>query len=50
LAVDPQTGNLYAGLVPSFKQAGFVFRYKPDGSFIDSVKAEIAPSKFFFKE
>jgi YVTN family beta-propeller protein len=50
LAVDPQTGNLYAGLVPSFKQAGFVFRYKSNGSLIDSVKAEIAPSKFFFKD
>lgn len=50
LAVDPQTGDLYAGLVPSYKQAGYVFRYKSNGTLIDSVKAEIAPSKFFFKK
>jgi hypothetical protein len=47
--VDPKTGTLYAGLIPSYKQAGYVFRYKTDGTLIDSVKAEIAPSKFFFK-
>lgn len=50
LAIDPQTGNLYAGLVPSYKQAGYVLRYQPNGILIDSVKAEIAPSKFFFKK
>lgn len=50
LGVDPQTGNLYAGLVPSLKQSGYVFRYKSDGVLIDSVKAEISPSKFFFKK
>jgi hypothetical protein len=50
LAVDPHTGDLYAGLVPSYKQAGYVFRYKANGTFIDSVKVEIAPSKFFFKK
>lgn len=48
--VDHQTGYLYAGLIPSFKQAGYVFRFKPDGSLVDSVKAEIAPSKFYFKQ
>lgn len=50
LDVDPQTGVIYAGLVPSFKQAGYVLRYQPNGALIDSVKAEIAPSKFFFKQ
>lgn len=50
LGVDSKTGYLYAGLVPSFKQAGYVFRYKPTGELIDSVKTEIAPSKFFFKK
>ena len=49
MAVDPQTGELYAGLIPSYKQAGYVFRFKANGTLIDSVKAEIAPSKFFFK-
>ncbi|WP_428661368.1 YncE family protein [Runella sp.] len=50
LGVDPQTGTIYAGVVPSFKQAGYVLRYQPNGTLIDSVKAEIAPSKFFFKK
>lgn len=48
-AVDPETGQIYAGLAPSFKQAGYVFRYQPNGTLVDSVKAEIAPAKFFFK-
>ncbi len=50
LDVDTQTGNIYGGLIPSYKQAGFVFRYTSSGTMIDSVKAEIAPSKFFFKQ
>jgi DNA-binding beta-propeller fold protein YncE len=49
LAIDPQTGNLYAGLIPSYSQAGYVFRFTPAGVLIDSVKAGVAPSKFFFK-
>jgi hypothetical protein len=49
LGIDPATGVLYAGLVPSFKQAGLVFRYQPNGTLIDSTKTEIAPSQFFFK-
>ncbi len=50
LSVDAQTGTIYAGLIPSYKQAGYVFRYQTNGTLIDSVKAEIAPSKFFFKK
>ncbi|MFC5408269.1 YncE family protein [Larkinella bovis] len=49
LAVDPQSGILYGGFTPSYKQAGYVFRYQPNGTLIDSVKAEIAPTGFFFK-
>jgi hypothetical protein len=49
LGIDPKTGNIYAGVVPSYKQAGYVLRYEPTGKLIDSVKAEIAPTKFFFK-
>lgn len=49
LAVEPQTGTIYAGFTPSYKQAGYVFRYQPNGTLIDSVKAEIGPSAFYFK-
>ncbi|GAB4025771.1 DUF5074 domain-containing protein [Spirosoma koreense] len=52
LGVDPQTGIIYAGVTPSYKQAGYVLRYKPGATtstLIDSVKAEIAPSSFYFR-
>lgn len=49
LASDPATGNLYAGFTPSYKQAGYVFRYQTNGTLIDSLKAEISPEKFIFK-
>ncbi|WP_077919299.1 DUF5074 domain-containing protein [Spirosoma sp. 209] len=49
LGVDPQTGIIYAGVTPSYKQAGYVIRYQPGGALIDSVRAEIGPSRFFFR-
>ena len=49
LGIEPKTGYLYAGVTPSYKQAGYVLRYRPDGALIDSLKAEIAPSRFFFR-
>ena len=52
LGVDPQTGLIYGGVTPSYKQAGYVLRYKPNGTsstLVDSVKAEIAPSGFYFR-
>ena len=52
LGVDPQTGYIYAGVTPSFKQVGYVLRYEDNGTsavLIDSVKAEISPSKFYFR-
>ncbi len=49
LATDPATGNIYAGFTPSYKQAGYVFRYQSNGTLIDSLKAEIAPEGFLFK-
>ncbi|GAB3902219.1 hypothetical protein GCM10028803_28390 [Larkinella knui] len=49
LAVEPTSGVIYGGFTPSYKQAGYVFRYQSNGTLIDSVKAEIAPSSFYFK-
>ena len=49
MSTDPSTGNIYAGFTPSYKQAGYVFRYKSDGVLIDSLKAGIAPEGFLFK-
>lgn len=52
LGVDPnsQVGTLYAGVTPSYKQAGYVVRYNSSNAqVIDSVRVEIAPSGFYFK-
>lgn len=49
LGFDTESNLLYAGVTPSYKQAGYVLRYSPTGNLIDSVKVEIAPSKFYFK-
>ena len=49
LGVDPLQGLIYGGVTPSFKQAGYVVRYRPNGEKVDSIKVGIAPSAFFFK-
>ena len=49
LGFDGTSNLLYAGVTPSFKQAGFVYRYRTNGTLVDSVRAEIAPTKFLFK-
>lgn len=49
LGVDPLQGLIYGGVTPSYKQAGYVVRYRQDGTKLDSIKVGIAPSGFFFK-
>lgn len=50
LGVDPQTGRLYGSQSPLlYTQAGYVLRYESTGTLVDSVKAEIAPSGFYFR-
>lgn len=49
LTVDPSQGLIYAGVTPSFAQAGYAIRYRADGSLVDSVKVGVAPTGFFFK-
>lgn len=49
LAVDPSQGLLYAGVSPSYTQAGYAVRYRADGSLVDSIKVGIAPTGFFFQ-
>jgi hypothetical protein len=46
---DSESETIYTSLIPSYKQAGYVFRYQSSGTLIDSVKVEIAPSGFYFK-
>lgn len=49
LAVDPSQGLIYAGVTPSYAQAGYAVRYRADGTLVDSVKVNVAPTGFFFK-
>lgn len=49
LGVDPLQGLIYGGVTPSYKQAGYVVRYRPNGDKVDSIQVGIAPSAFFFK-
>ena len=50
LGADPQTGRLYGSQYPvSTTQAGYILRYEESGVLIDSIKAGIAPSGFYFR-
>ncbi|GAB3987344.1 hypothetical protein GCM10028807_07200 [Spirosoma daeguense] len=50
LGIDPQTRQIYGSQSPQlYTQAGYVIRYDEGGTLIDSVKAEIAPSGFYFR-
>ncbi|WP_080059252.1 YncE family protein [Spirosoma aerolatum] len=50
LGVDPQTKRIYGTQNPLlYTQAGYVIRYESSGALVDSVKAEIAPSGFYFR-
>ncbi|WP_225865658.1 YncE family protein [Dyadobacter aurulentus] len=49
LSIDPSQGLIYAGVTPSYAQAGYAVRYRSDGSLVDSIKVNVAPTGFFFK-
>lgn len=46
---DDESNQVYTTLIPSYKQAGYIFRYQATGAIVDSVKTEIGPIGFFFK-
>lgn len=49
LGADPKTQTIYAAVIPSFSQAGYVIRVNATGALQDSVRVEVAPEGFFFK-
>ena len=50
LGVDPQTGRIYGSQYPMlYTQAGYVIRYEENAALVDSIKAEIAPTRFYFR-
>jgi hypothetical protein len=48
LGIDPQTGTIYLADAVDYVQVGKIYRYNPDGSFINSFAAGIIPSDFYF--
>ena len=48
LGVDPSDGTLYVGDAVDYQQDGRVYRYRPDGSAIDSFRVGVNPCGFYF--
>ena len=48
LGVDPKDGTIYVGDAISFTSDGKVYRYKPDGTFINVFSAGYGPNGFYF--
>ena len=48
LGIDPNSGNVWGAVAPSFTQNGYVLRYDMNGVRIDSVGVGIGPNGFAF--
>lgn len=48
LAVEPQNGQLFVTDAVNYIQNGFVFRFMPNGTLIDSIQAGIIPGQIRF--
>jgi DNA-binding beta-propeller fold protein YncE len=49
LGVDPARSDVYVADAIDFVQRGLVYRFRPDGSALDTLRAGIAPGAFCFK-
>lgn len=49
LGVDTRTNHILVTNAMDFQERGYLLRIKPDGSLVDSVKADIIPGNLFFK-
>lgn len=47
--IDPVTSTIYISDAVDYLQKGAVFRFRPDGTPIDSFRVDIIPSEFTFK-
>lgn len=48
IGVNPKNGTIYVADNAGFQSNGFVFRFQPDGTFIDSFEAGRGPNGFVF--
>ena len=49
LAIDPWTGDIYVGDAVDHAQQGRVYRYRKDGSPVDTMLVGVSPGAFAFK-
>ncbi len=49
LGIDPKNGTIYVSDALDFVQKGIVYRYMPNGTFINTFKAGIIPGDIYFK-
>jgi hypothetical protein len=48
LGIDPSNGTVYVGDAVDYQQDGWVYRYRPDGTSIDSFRVGVNPGYFCF--
>jgi hypothetical protein len=48
LGIDPSDGTVYVGDAVDYQQDGWVYRYRPDGTAIDSFRVGVNPGYFCF--
>ncbi len=48
LGIDPVDGHIYVGDAVDYQQNGWVYRYRPDGSAVDSFRVGVNPGYFCF--
>jgi len=48
IGIEPYTGIVYVADAIDYVQKGIIYRYKPDGTLINSFKAAIIPGNFYF--
>ena len=48
LGIDPADGTVYIGDAVDYQQDGWVYRYRPGGTAIDSFRVGVNPGHFAF--
>ncbi|HDZ40116.1 MAG TPA: YncE family protein [Bacteroidetes bacterium] len=49
LGIDPESSELYISDAIDYTQRGLVYRYRPDGTAVDTFRVGITPSSFCFR-
>jgi DNA-binding beta-propeller fold protein YncE len=49
MGVDPRNGRIFFTDAVDYQQNGYILQFRPDGTQVDSVRADIIPGSFCFK-